>query len=71
MTVKAHFELLATYNQWMNNKVYEAALRLENTELTKDRGAFFGSILGTLNHIYVGDIIWLKRFSSHPTSPSL
>jgi len=71
MTVKAHFELLATYNQWMNNKVYEAALRLENTELTKDRGAFFGCILGTLNHIYVGDIIWLKRFSSHPTSPSL
>ena len=71
MTVKAHFELLATYNQWMNNKVYEAALRLDNTELTKDRGAFFGSILGTLNHIYVGDIIWLKRFASHPTSPSL
>jgi uncharacterized damage-inducible protein DinB len=70
MTVKAHFELLATYNQWMNNKVYEAALRLDNTELTKDRGAFFGSILGTLNHIYVGDIIWLKRFASHPTSPS-
>lgn len=71
MTVMAHFELLATYNQWMNNKVYEAALRLDNTELTKDRGAFFGSILGTLNHIYVGDIIWQKRFASHPTSPSL
>lgn len=27
----------------------------------------FGSILGTLNHILVGDTIWLKRFATHPS----
>jgi len=25
MSLKNHFELLATYNQWMNSKIYEAA----------------------------------------------
>jgi uncharacterized damage-inducible protein DinB len=67
MNAKNHFELLATYNQWMNAKVYEAAGQLSADELTKDCGAFFGSILGTLNHILVGDTIWLKRFATHPS----
>ncbi|WP_298446883.1 DinB family protein [uncultured Marinobacter sp.] len=70
MTLKHHFELLAAYNQWMNSKVYEAAGQLSETELAKDRGAFFGSILGTLNHILVGDTIWLKRFATHPSCVS-
>ncbi|PAU78846.1 DinB family protein [Halomonas salipaludis] len=67
MSLKNHFELLATYNQWMNSKVYAAAGQLSATDLVKDRGAFFGSILGTLNHILVGDTIWLKRFATHPS----
>lgn len=67
MSLKDHFELLASYNQWMNAKVYEAAGQLSAADLAKDRGAFFGSILGTLNHILVGDTIWLKRFAKHPS----
>ncbi|MBY6034423.1 DinB family protein [Marinobacter daepoensis] len=67
MSLKCHFELLASYNQWMNSKVYETAGQLSATDLAKDRGAFFGSILGTLNHILVGDTIWLKRFATHPS----
>ena len=67
MSLKEHFELLATYNQWMNSKVYAAAGQISATELAKDCGAFFGSILGTLNHILVGDTIWLKRFATHPS----
>ena len=67
MSLKDHFELLSVYNQWMNSKIYEAAGQLSATELAKDRGAFFGSILGTLNHIIVGDTIWLKRFATHPS----
>lgn len=35
-----------------------------------DRQAFFGSILATLNHIVVADIIWLKRFTDHPAKHS-
>ncbi|MAK51629.1 DinB family protein [Marinobacter sp. UBA2498] len=67
MSLKDHFELLSIYNQWMNSKIYESASSLSATDLTQDRGAFFGSILGTLNHIVVGDTIWLKRFANHPS----
>lgn len=56
--------LLATYNAWMNGKLYEVAARLPDDQLRRDRGAFFGSILGTLNHIAVADTIWLRRFST-------
>lgn len=66
MSLREHFELMAAYNHWMNAKIYEAAGGLDPAELARDRGAFFGSILGTLNHILVGDTIWLKRFASHP-----
>ncbi|MDF0750760.1 DinB family protein [Marinobacter sp. 71-i] len=66
--MKQHFELMATYNQWMNNNVYEAVGKLSQEALAEDRNAFFGSILGTLNHIVVADTIWLKRFATHPAS---
>jgi uncharacterized damage-inducible protein DinB len=64
-----HFRLLARYNEWMNGKVYAAAAELSAAELTLDRQAFFGSIIGTLNHLVVGDTIWLKRFAKHPSAP--
>ncbi len=68
MSLKQHFELMATYNQWMNNNVYEASSKLSPAALAEDRHAFFGSILGTLNHVVVADTIWLKRFATHPAS---
>ena len=68
MTVKDHFELLALYNQKMNANIYQSAGHLTAEGLAEDRSAFFGSILGTLNHIVTGDTIWLQRFSGHPNS---
>jgi uncharacterized damage-inducible protein DinB len=65
MLMKANFELMATYNQWMNRSIYQAVSGLSNDEIEKDCGAFFGSIIGTLNHILIGDTVWLKRFASH------
>lgn len=62
--------LLASYNQWMNRKLYDAAGSLYDAELTVDRRAFFGSILGTLNHLALGDTVWLKRFAQHPAGYS-
>lgn len=59
---------MADYNAWMNAKVYDAAALLSPEALTADRGAFFGSVLGTLNHLVVGDTLWLKRFALHPAS---
>ncbi|MGL4767895.1 MAG: DinB family protein [Formosimonas sp.] len=61
--MKAHFELLAQYNLRMNKQVYTAAQTLPIEQHNAPLGAFFGSILGTLNHIAVGDTIWLKRFA--------
>lgn len=60
------FGLMAGYNQWMNGAIYQAAACLSETILHQDRGAFFKSIMGTLNHILVADILWLKRFAQHP-----
>ncbi len=66
------YRLYADYNAWMNRKVYEAAAKLDAAEQTRDRGAFFGSIFGTLNHIAVADQIWLHRFAAHfPTHAAL
>ena len=66
--LKSQFELLANYNQWMNTAIFTAVSGLDPTELSKERGAFFGSIIGTLNHGLVGDTIWLKRFAAHPAN---
>lgn len=66
MAVRDHFALMAEYNRWMNANLYQVAADLPAAELAKNRGAFFGSINGTLNHVMVGDIIWLRRFAAHP-----
>lgn len=72
MLLKHDFELMARYNQWMNERLYAAAAELEWAELRADRGAFFGSILSTLHHILAADTHWMKRFASHAsTLPSL
>lgn len=68
MALKSHFELMANYNQWMNQNLYESARTLTDAELIQNRGAFFDSIIGTLNHILVADTIWLKRFAGNPVS---
>lgn len=62
--------LLASYNASMNEKLYAAAATLIQESLIADRGAFFGSVLGTLNHIVAGDTIWLRRFMAHPSNLS-
>lgn len=66
MPTREDIALLATYNASMNTKLYAAAATLSKDALVADRGAFFGSIMGTLNHIVAGDTIWLRRFMGHP-----
>lgn len=64
MSLKLDFELMARYNQWMNVRLYAQAADLDEAELQADRGAFFGSILATLAHIFAADTHWLKRFAT-------
>ncbi len=66
MNDPTQFPLLSHYNRLMNDRLYEAAGQLPAATLQEDQGAFFKSIIGTLNHIMVGDILWLKRFASKP-----
>lgn len=64
--MRNHIILMASYNEWMNSRLYSAAASLSADELSQNKGAFFGSLLGTLNHLVVADRIWLRRFAAHP-----
>ena len=54
--------MMARYNAWQNRQLTDLLEALAATDLTRDRGAFFGSILGTINHLLWGDQIWMSRF---------
>jgi uncharacterized damage-inducible protein DinB len=57
---------MARYNAWQNANIYDAAGRLTDEDRKADRGAFFGSIQATLNHILWADQMWLMRFGAAP-----
>ncbi|HYW57475.1 MAG TPA: DinB family protein [Polaromonas sp.] len=61
--VGGNYRFLAQYNRWMNQRLYVACETLTDEERKRERGAFFGSIHHTLNHLIVGDQVWLKRFA--------
>jgi uncharacterized damage-inducible protein DinB len=59
---------MAAYNRWMNEKIYAVCAALTDAERKQDRGAFFGSIHATLNHLLLGDQAWLQRLCGQPVS---
>lgn len=63
------FTMLAAYNAWANRRVYAAAAALPEADYRRDAGAFFGSLHGTLNHLLVGDRIWMRRFTGEGPQP--
>ncbi|MBV9704275.1 MAG: damage-inducible protein DinB [Methylobacteriaceae bacterium] len=67
--MKAHFDMLAGYNRWANRRLYDAAAELPNADYRADHGAFFKSVHGTLNHLLVGDRIWMRRFTGEGEAP--
>ncbi|MEH6565815.1 MAG: DinB family protein [Halopseudomonas sp.] len=62
------FMTLARYNQWMNQRLYALCAQLPEEDYRADRGAFFRSIHGTLNHLLLADRIWFGRFTGCPVS---
>lgn len=58
--------VMASYNRWMNERLYEVCANLSDDERKGDRGAFFRSIHGTLNHLLLADRLWLGRFQGEP-----
>ena len=66
MPLADNYRFLARYNRWFNSRLYDACGQLTESGRRQDRGAFFGSIHGTLNHILWGDAMWLGRFAAQP-----
>lgn len=58
-------QLMARYNSWQNSSLVTAANELTNAERWMDRGAFFQSIAGTLNHLYWADALILERIKGN------
>lgn len=58
--------MMAEYNHWMNSRLYAICEKLPSSDLHADRGAFFKSIYGTLNHIMYADLAFLSRFTGDP-----
>lgn len=65
-----HWRRMAAYNSAANRILYDAVAALPDAEYRRPRPAFFGSIHGTLNHILLGDRIWMTRFEGgrHPST---
>ena len=66
---KQHFDTFARYNTWANNRLFDAAASLSDADYRADRGAFFRSVHGTLNHLLVTDRVWMFRFTGEGDSP--
>ena len=62
----AYFRQMARYNAWANGRIYAAAAELSDAERKAKRPSFFGSIHATMNHIMVGDRVWLSRLADGP-----
>jgi uncharacterized damage-inducible protein DinB len=62
--------MFGRYNAWANTRLYEAAARLGPERYRADRGAFFKSVHGTLNHLLVTDRIWMQRFTGEGDAPN-
>lgn len=53
--------MMAHYNAWQNKWIKGVVTAMPEAELTQDRGAYFGSVFATLNHILWADMFWFYR----------
>ena len=63
------YKMFAGYNGWCNERLYDAAATVSDADYRADRGAFFKSLHGTLNHLLLGDRIWMHRFTGEGELP--
>jgi uncharacterized damage-inducible protein DinB len=67
--MKSRYQMFAGYNAWSNERLYAAAATVPDADYRADRGAFFKSLHGTLNHLLVGDLMWMRRFTGAGQQP--
>jgi len=66
--MKAHLQRMAAYNRWANARLYEAEGKLSPEAFAAPRTGYFPSLLKTLNHILVGDQVWMGRLDGTGSS---
>jgi len=64
MTHLALYQAFAQYNQIMNHRIFEICSGISDDERKQDRGAYFKSIHGTLDHLILGDRAWMNRLDN-------
>jgi len=62
-----HIQELYRYNQWANERAFDAVCSLTVNDFTRDLGNSFSSVRDTLTHIVWAEWIWLQRWKG--TSP--
>ena len=62
MITGSYARTMAEYNRWQNENLVTAAEGIGAEARAADRGAFFGSIMGTFSHLLWADTIWMSRF---------
>jgi uncharacterized damage-inducible protein DinB len=66
------FRMFARYNRIANELLYGQCANLDPVEYRRERRGSFGSIHALLNHILLGDRIWMSRFAGGgSTTPPL
>ena len=68
--MREHLRTMARYNRWANARLSAAVAAIDEDAYMAERGAFFGSIQGTLNHLLVADRLWLGRLKGDPYAVS-
>jgi uncharacterized damage-inducible protein DinB len=51
-------KMLAQYKAWAGKVIFDGVAALPPGEAEKERKTLFETIIGTLNHSYVVDLIW-------------
>jgi uncharacterized damage-inducible protein DinB len=70
VTPAAHYQMFGHYNAWANGRLYEAVAPLSTEQYRADRGAFFKSVHGSLNHLLATDRVWMQRFTGEGDAPN-
>ncbi|MEH6646278.1 DinB family protein [Sulfitobacter sp.] len=70
MIEKDYVLQMARYNALQNNQLRGVVQQIDEADVQADRGAFFGSIFATLNHILWGDTLWMSRWCSDVCPPA-
>ncbi len=69
MIDKGYVLTMARYNTWQNKQIMDIVKMMDEDALWQDHKAFFGSIMGTLNHLLWGDTLWMARWCDDVAPP--